>query len=101
VAEAFHGPRPNGNVIRHLDGNRYNNAATNLAYGLPQENVNDTIKHQTYKGSRNGRSVFDERHVLMVRMLLEHGHGVSELSRLLGVSIGTVHAIKTGRNWKE
>ena len=100
VAEAFIGPRPKGMVVRHIDGDRYNNAASNLTYGTPNENVYDSIKHKTYKGSKNGRAVLDERHVALIRMLLDRGLGSSELSRQLGVSVGTVHAIKTGRNWK-
>jgi hypothetical protein len=99
VAEAFIGPRPSGMVVCHIDGNRYNNAASNVCYGTPNENVYDAVKHKTYKGSKNGRSVFDERHVLLIRMLLDKGSGTSELARQLGVSIGTIHAIKTGRNW--
>lgn len=100
VAETFIGPRPDGMVVRHIDGNRYNNAASNLAYGTPNENVYDSVKHKTYKGSQNGRAVLDERHVALIRMLLDKGLSSSELSRRLGVSVGTIHAIKTGRNWK-
>jgi len=99
VAETFIGPRPSGMVVRHIDGDRYNNAAANICYGTPNENVYDAIKHKTYKGSKNGRAIFDERHVLLIRTLLEKGSGTSELARLLNVSIGTIHAIKTGRNW--
>lgn len=99
VAEAFIGPRPLGSVIRHLDGNRYNNNANNLTYGTSVENVYDDIKHKVRSGRNNGRSIFDERHVALIRLLLDKGAGTSELARLLGVSIGTIHAIKTGKNW--
>lgn len=100
VAETFLGPRPSGMVVRHMDGNRYNNAAGNLCYGTPNENVYDSVSHGTYKGSKNGRALLDERHVILIRLLLDAGTSCSELARQLGVSIGTVHAIKTGRNWK-
>jgi hypothetical protein len=33
VALHFLGPRPSGYVVRHLDGNRYNNHVSNLCYG--------------------------------------------------------------------
>lgn len=33
VAATFHGPRPDGLEVLHLDGNRSNNSASNLAYG--------------------------------------------------------------------
>lgn len=101
VAEAFIGPRPLGQVVRHLDGNRYNNEATNLAYGTPAENIYDDLKNGARKGSKNGRAIFDERHVVLIRRLLKEGVGTSELARLMNVSIGTIHAIKMGKNWKD
>ena len=45
VAEAFHGPRPEGNVVRHLDGNPTNNTVQNLAYGTQRENVHDALAY--------------------------------------------------------
>lgn len=48
VAEVFIGPRPEGNDVRHLDGNHRNNTAENLAYGTRSENVFDRIRHGTH-----------------------------------------------------
>ena len=45
VAEAFHGPRIEGQVVRHLDGNKLHNVAWNLALGTPSENMYDTVRH--------------------------------------------------------
>lgn len=45
VARAFHGKRPEGCEVRHLDGNGSNCAATNLAYGTSSENNWDQIAH--------------------------------------------------------
>lgn len=101
VARAFLGERPSGHVIRHLDGNRYNNRVDNLAYGLPEENYADTKKHGTLKGENNGRALFNTLGVKAVRLLIEKGVSLSEIARHLGVSVGTVHAIKTGRNWPD
>ena len=47
VAEAFHGPRPAGMVVRHLDGNPCNNHASNLCYGTASENERDKLIHGT------------------------------------------------------
>ena len=99
VAKTFIGPRPNGYIIRHLDGDRYNAKASNLAYGTVEQNLEDSVKHQTYKGSRNGRSLLCEKGAEAVRMLLEQGNTLSSIAKRLNVSIGTIHAIKTGRNW--
>jgi hypothetical protein len=45
VALAFIGPRPEGMVVRHLDGNCLNNALSNITYGTYSENNSDTVKH--------------------------------------------------------
>jgi hypothetical protein len=45
VCEAFHGPRPPGHEVRHLDGDSLNNCADNLAFGTKQENAQDTLRH--------------------------------------------------------
>lgn len=45
VLAAFVGPRPNGLVIRHLDGEPSNNRADNLAYGTYAENAQDMLRH--------------------------------------------------------
>lgn len=48
VAEAFCGPRGEGQVVRHLDGSRNNNAASNLALGSSSENSFDAVRHGTH-----------------------------------------------------
>ncbi len=60
VMEAFVGPCPEGQEVRHLDGNPANNrwapggeaetraGGGNLIYGTPRENVFDAIEHQTH-----------------------------------------------------
>jgi hypothetical protein len=45
VAEAFHGPRPEGLVIRHINGISTDNRACNLAYGTAAENYADRANH--------------------------------------------------------
>lgn len=47
VAEAFHGPAPEGHEVRHLNGNQTDNAASNLAWGTSSENHQDTLRHGT------------------------------------------------------
>jgi hypothetical protein len=100
VATAFLGEKPEGHVIRHIDGDRYNSKASNLCYGTPKENAQDSINHGTYKGSRNGRSLLCERGVEAVRMLIEHGVSLTDIARRIDVSVSTVHGIKMGRSWK-
>jgi len=48
VARAFYGPRPEGLVVRHLDGNPQNNCLENLTYGTHSENLLDQVRHGTH-----------------------------------------------------
>lgn len=48
LTAAFFGPRPGGLVVRHLDGNPQNNSLSNLAYGTPTENMDDSVRHGTH-----------------------------------------------------
>ena len=48
VAAAFHGPCPDGQEVRHLDGDPANNAAANLRYGTKSENRDDQRRHGTH-----------------------------------------------------
>lgn len=60
VAEAFYGPRPVGMEVRHLDGDRRNNVASNLRWGTDSENKMDTVLHGTHRYSR--RTHCDNNH---------------------------------------
>ena len=51
VAAAFLGECPAGQVVRHLDGNPANNAASNLAYGTHSQNLLDQVRHGTHRSS--------------------------------------------------
>lgn len=42
VAETYLGPRPDGMVIDHIDGDINNNSASNLEYVTREENINRT-----------------------------------------------------------
>lgn len=55
VAEAFLGPRPAGQEVRHLDGNGLDNRRGNLAWGTRAENMQDSIRHGTHPGLKANR----------------------------------------------
>ena len=52
VLEAFVGPRPEGALARHLNGNRTDNRAENLRWGTASENALDRVEHGTDKEAR-------------------------------------------------
>jgi hypothetical protein len=52
VALVFHGPRPEGKEVRHLDGDRLNCRADNLMYGTHSENMLDLVRHRAERGEK-------------------------------------------------
>lgn len=46
VLEAFEGPRPDGMVCRHLNGDKADNRSANLAYGTQADNLRDIAYHK-------------------------------------------------------
>lgn len=52
VALAFIGPRPNGQQVRHLNGNSRDNRLSNLEYGTPSDNNADTVRHGRHHNAR-------------------------------------------------
>jgi hypothetical protein len=53
VLMAFVGPRPDGYVTRHLDGDKSNNSLENLVWGTQLENINDRRVHGTAQWALN------------------------------------------------
>jgi hypothetical protein len=52
VMMAFVGPRPEGKVTRHLDGDHRNNCLTNLVYGTHRENMIDIVRHGLHASAK-------------------------------------------------
>ncbi len=52
VLEAFAGPRPDGMVARHLNGDPTDNRPENLAWGTQSENMADAVRHGTHYEAR-------------------------------------------------
>lgn len=45
ICTTFHGMKPSGQQVRHLDGNCHNNYANNLKWGTPLQNYHDSVKN--------------------------------------------------------
>lgn len=73
VAKQYLPPRPSElHQVRHLDGNKSNNNASNLAWGTAKENADDRKSHgKTSCGIKHSKAT---RRGLVVRKLREAGY---------------------------
>lgn len=76
VLLAFHGKRPGGQEARHLNGNRQDNRACNLAYGSHSENCADTVRHGRIRRGEDSPtaklSASDVREIRGLALIMTH-----------------------------
>lgn len=83
ILEAFQGPRPEGTVTRHLDGDKTNNRLSNLRRGTPAENSQDAMRHGTHIGTERA-----------ARTHCKQGHLFSEANTYVATVDGRFRARK-------
>lgn len=89
-----------GQEARHLDGNKYNNALSNLCWGTRRENMADMIRHGTSpRGQRNGRVKLREEDVRAIRILSAGGWNTARIARWLGRPYWTIRNVVDGTRW--
>lgn len=94
VAEAVHGPCPDGMECCHNDGCRDNNDYSNLRWDTRTANEQD-------KGYRITNSRLSPETVKAMRLMREQtGAPYSKIAEQFGVSLTTAHKAVTGRSWK-
>lgn len=98
VAIAFHGEPPSPkHEVAHRNGNRHDNAASNLRWVLHVENMRDRDSHgTTARGTRNGKLKYSDDQVSMVRELHASGLGNRRISKMTGIPRQTVMAYMKG-----
>lgn len=101
VAWAFLGPRPEGMQVRHLDGDKMNNRADNLAYGTAAENNKDKVVHGTSnKGIKNPKAKLTEQQVSYAYHVMRGIMDAEEAAKILGVNPSTIYRIWNGKYWR-
>jgi hypothetical protein len=99
VAASFLGPKPENLQIRHIDGNKMNNHASNLCYGTAKENGQDKVHHgRSSKGIKNPKNKLTEQQVLSIRNL----HGTvkaKHVASVFGLSQSTIYRIWNKKYW--
>ena len=101
VLVAYVGPKPDGLQALHRDGNPRNNRLTNLRWGTPQENADDTIRHgRTLKGSKARAAKLVEKDVETILVYHQEGMPPARIARLWKISVSTAASICSRKSWK-
>ena len=90
VALAFYGPRPDGMVIDHIDGNSTNNHPANLRYCSRSENA---------RNPSNKILKFTREQIVQAKARLAAGEPVASVAKSYGGSYCHAYALKQGRLW--
>ena len=100
VASAFVGPRPDGMEVRHKDGVRTNNNASNLCYGTKKQNEADKVLHGTSnRGERCATARLTASIIEELRERKRFYGCIARWARELGVNAATISLALSGKTW--
>ena len=104
IMALFVGPRPTGAEINHKDGNKTNNALSNLEYCTPQENIRHSIAlglkpPSTVRGSNHILAKLTEEDVKQIRRRLNSKDIPTQIARDHGVSSDLIYRIRDRKAW--
>ncbi len=102
VLFAFVGPCPEGMECCHYDGDHMNNCLGNVRWDTHLGNEADKKRHGTGNvGVRNRSAKLNEDQVREIRRLYATGdYSFSQLAKMYGLAIMTVHPLVRRRTWK-
>jgi hypothetical protein len=87
VCAAFHGPRPDGLQVAHLNGVRDDNRAENLMWASPKENSRHKALHGTQpRGEAAYNAKLTEADVRLMKQLRERGAATACLADIFGIT---------------
>ena len=98
VAKAF--VEGEGEHVRHLNHNRTDNRAENLAWGSVRENIHDTIRDDRHQhGESHWTARLTEDDVRQIKTA-DPDLTLIEVAEDFGISKSAVSAIQRGKRWK-
>lgn len=101
VCTAFQGPRPEGLMVRHLDGDPANNWASNLRWGTQTENEADKLLHGTRPlGESHPQARLTEADIRIIREHPKYYGFRRDLAARYCVSVTTISQIRAGETWR-
>ena len=101
VAESFIGPRPEGLIINHKDGNKYNNYADNLEYLSYLDNSRHAVRlGLVAKGEQIAQSKLKAKEVITIKGMLSVGINSRIIAKMFSVTPQAIMLIKHRINWK-
>lgn len=102
VATAFVPGYADGRVVNHIDGNKLNNAPSNLEWVTPGENSKHAWEANLIgtRGAGSPRAVLTERQVRYIRRALATGTiSLSGIAVIAGVSNANIIKIRDRKSW--
>lgn len=101
VCEAFHGSPRQGAEACHNDGDKTNNAASNLRWGSRKDNCQDGIRHGSYLWkNRTSVKLLSEGDVRTIRAIKSDlGLSCNEIAKMFSVNRRTIGKIVARQRW--
>lgn len=100
ICIAFHGPRPEGKTVSHLNGDVQDNRPENLAWETQAENLARRKDHGTHDaGTANSRAALTAERVGWIHAWRQQGRTQQEIADALGVSRTTVLRVLNGKRY--
>lgn len=100
----FNGVIPKGFEINHIDGNKHNNALTNLELCTRSENMKHAFKLglvtlSSQMSVHNNSAKLSENEVKKIKILLRQQTPQRQIAKLFSITQGAVSFIKLGKRW--